>query len=120
MILTDGHGNRGSCISDRVLPADFTVGQEGLGEYLTEAGVGEVETERILDSTTGSIQNEIDSLTDRNETSADRIDQMLTRLEIQRKNLLDRFIVMETALATMERIMDSMRQTFAALSSNDR
>ena len=48
MILTDGHGNRGSCISDRVLPADFTVGQEGLGEDLTEAWVAEVEAERIL------------------------------------------------------------------------
>jgi flagellar capping protein FliD len=77
------------------------------------------DTERMLDPTTGTIQNEINSLTDRNEASEDRIEQMLVRLEIQRQDLIEQYIAMETALATMESILDSMRQTFSALSDSD-
>ena len=63
--------------------------------------------ESLLDSTTGTVETEIDTLTDTNEFSESRIEEMLVRLDIQRKDLLARFIRMEVALATANRILDS-------------
>jgi flagellar hook-associated protein 2 len=65
----------------------------------------------IIDSTTGSIQGEIDTLTDQNEVAEERIDEMLRRLDYQREQLTNKFIAMETSLATMNRILDSIKQT---------
>lgn len=72
------------------------------------------ELESILDSSTGSIQAEIDTLTDQNDAAEERIDAMLQRLDYQREQLTARFIAMETALATMSSIMDNLRQTVDA------
>ena len=44
-----------------------------------------------------------------------RIEDMNFRLDVQRQNLLDRFLRMETALSTAQRIMDSIQQTTDAL-----
>jgi flagellar hook-associated protein 2 len=76
------------------------------------------ELDRILDSETGTIQNEIDALSDQNDAAADRIEDMLVRLEIQRQDLLARFFAMEAALATMKSILENMRQTFNLQSNN--
>lgn len=65
----------------------------------------------MIDSTTGSIQGEIDTLTDQNEVSQDRIDEMVRRLDYQREQLTSKFIAMETSLSTMNRILDSIKQT---------
>ena len=75
--------------------------------------------EALLDTKTGAVETEIDALTDTNELSQSRIEEMLVRLEIQRKDLLDRFIRMEVALATANRILDSIKQTTEALYSNN-
>ena len=61
------------------------------------------------------VETEIDTLTDTNELANSRIEEMLQRLEIQRKDLLQRYIRMEVALATSQRIIDSIRQTTDAL-----
>ena len=45
---------------------------------------------------------------------------MLARLEQRRQSLIDRFIAMETALITMNRILESMRQSFEALTNFQR
>lgn len=65
----------------------------------------------MIDSTSGSIQGEIDALTDQNTQAEERIEGMLRRLEYQREQLTSRFIAMETALSTMNRILDSIKQT---------
>lgn len=81
---------------------DFTVGL---------AAEMDASVNRMIDVTTGSIQAEIDTLTDQNEQAETRIDEMLRRLEYQREQLTNRFIAMETALSTMNRILDSIKQT---------
>jgi flagellar capping protein FliD len=68
------------------------------------------ELEDVLDTTDGSIQAEIDSLTDQNEFNQDRVDEMLARLDYQREQLTQRFIALETSLATMQRILDGIKQ----------
>jgi flagellar hook-associated protein 2 len=65
----------------------------------------------LVDSTTGSIEGEIDALTDQNEIAQERIDDMIRRLDYQRTQLTSRFITMETQLSTMNRILDSIKQT---------
>ncbi|MCH7542241.1 MAG: flagellar filament capping protein FliD, partial [Proteobacteria bacterium] len=83
----------------------------GLGAQLFHA------LDTMLNVTTGSVENEIDSLDDQNHQTQERIDQMLARLEQQRQFLINRFIAMETALITMNRILDSMRQSFDSLTA---
>ena len=83
----------------------------GLGAQLFHA------LDTMLNVTTGSVENEIDSLDDQNHQTQVRIDQMLARLEQQRQFLINRFIAMETALITMNRILDSMRQSFDSLTA---
>ncbi|MFB3149859.1 MAG: flagellar filament capping protein FliD [Alphaproteobacteria bacterium] len=86
----------------------------GIGAQLFHA------LDTMLNVTTGSVENEIDSLSDQNTQTQERIDQMLARLEQQRQSLISRFIAMETALITMNRILDSMRQSFDALTNFQR
>lgn len=69
----------------------------------------------LLDTTTGAVETELDTLTDQNDLHNERITEMLTRLEIKRSDLLDRFIRMETSLATANRILDSIKQTTDAM-----
>ena len=86
----------------------------GIGAQLFHA------LDTMLDQTTGSVENEIDSLDDQNTHTQERIDEMLARLEQQRQSLLHRFIAMETALIIMNRILDSIRQGFEALTNFQR
>lgn len=69
------------------------------------------DVDAMIDTTTGAIQGEIDALTDQNEVAEERIDEMLRRLDYQREQLTNKFIAMETALSTMSRILDSIKQT---------
>ena len=62
---------------------------------------------------------EIDELTDQNTLNNERITEMLDRLEIQRQNLLERYIAMETAIASANRIMDSLKQTTDQLANSN-
>lgn len=74
--------------------------------------------EDLLDEATGTVETEIDSLTDTNDISQDRITEMLARLDIQRRSLLERFISMETALATNARILESVQASAESLNSS--
>ena len=88
---------------------DFTV---GVGTELYFAA------DRLLDPTTGTIEAELDQLTDQNTLNRERIEEMLERLEIQRQSLLERFIKMETAIANANRIMESIKSITDALFSD--
>lgn len=88
---------------------DFTI---GIGAQLY------FEIEDLLDTDFGAVESEITTLTGQNETSQDRIEEMLQRLEVQRKTLLEKFLRMETALATAQRILDSIKQTTDAFFAN--
>lgn len=89
---------------------DFTV---GIGSQMYDAVDG------MLDSVNGSVENEIGALTDQNTTTQTRVDAMLARLERQRVSLLDRFLAMETALTAMKNILESLKQTFEAMSQQN-
>ena len=89
---------------------DFTTGI-GTGLYF--------EVDNLLDEASGAVQLEVDNLTEQNELSQDRIDTMLERLEIQRQQLLDRFVAMESALISMNNTLDTIRQQIDALSASD-
>ncbi|MGD9741662.1 MAG: flagellar filament capping protein FliD [Dongiaceae bacterium] len=130
----DGTGVTGATING--LPASATVngntitltdatGAEGLVLFYSGSGdlsdiqldftVGAAqqmfsELEDALDTTDGSIQAELNTLTDQNDLNQDRIDEMLTRLDYQREQLTQRFIVLETSLSTMQRILDGIKQ----------
>src|SRR5690606_18865647 len=69
------------------------------------------EVDAMVDTVTGSIEGEIDTLTDQNEIAQERIGEMIRRLDYQRTQLTSRFIAMETALSTMNRILESIKQT---------
>lgn len=88
---------------------DYTVGI-GSQMYFT--------VDDMLDETTGVLENEIEALDDQNTFTQERIDQLLARLERQRISLLDRFIAMETALSTMNSLLDQIRQTFDVLTQD--
>ena len=88
---------------------DFTI---GVGAQLFD------ELELLLDSK-GTVEGEIDALTDQNELAAIRIDEILTRLAVQRQTLTTRFIALETTLATSQRILDTIKQTTEAIFANN-
>ncbi|MCH7711329.1 MAG: flagellar filament capping protein FliD, partial [Proteobacteria bacterium] len=81
----------------------------GIGAQLFHA------LDAMLNLTTGSVENEIDSLDDQNTKTQTRVKEMLARLEQQRQVLIDKFIAMETALIIMNRILDSIREGFDSL-----
>jgi flagellar capping protein FliD len=89
---------------------DYTV---GVGTRMFYA------VDSMLDPVDGSVENEISALTDQNTTTQTRIDEMMARLDRQRQALLDRFIAMETALTSMKNLLDSLKQTFDAMSQQN-
>jgi flagellar hook-associated protein 2 len=58
----------------------------------------------------GLIASEIDSLGGQNQLNRDRIARLEERLERERERLFERFVAMETALASMNQLMESLRQ----------
>jgi flagellar hook-associated protein 2 len=80
----------------------------GLGTQIYHAA------DALADQTSGLIGGEIDSLEGQNELGTARIERLEERLERERERLLERFVAMETALATMNRLLDSLRQQIDA------
>lgn len=85
---------------------NFTI---GLGAQLFFA------IDDMLDATSGTVTNEIESLKDQNQLAQDRITRIDERLAIQRQSLLARFLAMEQAIATMNSVLDSVRQITDAM-----
>jgi flagellar hook-associated protein 2 len=74
----------------------------------------------LVDGTSGLIANEIRALEGQNQLGEDRVLRMQERLERERERLLERFVAMETALTTMNRLLDSLRQQIDSAFNNDR
>ena len=89
---------------------DYTVGS-GSQTYFT--------LDRFLDTTAGAVQGEIAALEGQNIFAEERVDAIDRRLAILRESLIARFIAAELALARMESLLESIRQTFKVL-TNDR
>ncbi|HEX9835281.1 MAG TPA: flagellar filament capping protein FliD, partial [Alphaproteobacteria bacterium] len=66
----------------------------------------------------GNVEAELDTLNAQNETADERIEQMLVRLEIKRDTLLAKFQAMELAMATANRILESIQASTDALFNN--
>jgi flagellar hook-associated protein 2 len=66
----------------------------------------------------GLITSEIDSLTGQNELNRGRIERLEERLERERERLFERFVAMETALASMNQLMESLRQQIESSFNN--
>jgi flagellar hook-associated protein 2 len=66
----------------------------------------------------GLIASEIDSLTGQNDLNRDRIERLEERLERERERLFERFVAMETALASMNQLMESLRQQIESSFNN--
>ncbi|MDH3664255.1 MAG: flagellar filament capping protein FliD, partial [Alphaproteobacteria bacterium] len=74
---------------------------------------------RLLDSDSGAISGQVDTLTEQSERAQTRIERMNERIDRQRENLLTRFAAMESALASMNTLLESIRsQVDAAFGSN--
>ena len=66
-------------------------------------------TDQMLDSDSGIISGEIETLQEKNTFSQSRVDTMNERLERERERLLERFARMESALSSMNNLLDSIR-----------
>lgn len=66
-------------------------------------------TDQLLDSDSGAINSQIETLTDKNELAQTRVDTMNERLERERERLLEKFSRMESALASMNTLLESIR-----------
>jgi flagellar hook-associated protein 2 len=86
----------------------------GIGAQLYSAADG------LVDETAGLLTNEIASLETQNDSGQERIERMEEHLERERERLLARFVAMETALATMNRLLDSLRQQIDSSFNNDK
>ena len=64
---------------------------------------------QLLDNDSGAINSQIENLTDKNEFAQTRVDTMTERLERERERLLERFAAMESALASMNTLLESIR-----------
>lgn len=74
-------------------------------------------TTQLLDTTSGTISAQVDTLTEQNERSQTRIERLQERLDRQREQLLERFAAMESALASMDTLMESIRSQIDSFSS---
>jgi flagellar hook-associated protein 2 len=93
---------------------DFTVGV-GAQLYFAITNLIERTSDSAGNPVRGAVEGEIDTLTDQNEVSNDRITEMLARLEIQRQSLIERFLNMEQAMARAESILNSIKRTTDAM-----
>ncbi len=84
----------------------------GIGAQMTAV------LDAALDLTNGALKTETDALSDQNTVTEERITEQLIRLERERETLLEKFIAMETALATMQTILDSLKLSTDLLSVN--
>ena len=130
----DGSDNGTVTISGQILTISSSSTAEGLQLFYDGAGNESAislsftngiaatmfsTVDSMLDSVTGTVQNEIDTLTDQNEQHQTRIDEMLIRLDTLRDSLTARFIRAETAMASAENLIESIRQTTESLLGNN-
>ena len=130
----DGSNDGSVTVSGRTLTATDATGANGLvllysgtataaGITLNATtGIGKemfYDLDKILTPATGSVDSEITSLEDQNDAKQDRLDRMLERLAFDRDQLIQRFIVMETALATMRQTQSFLTQFTDSLANRN-
>lgn len=130
----DGSNDGSVTVSGRTLTATDATGANGLvllysgtataaGITLNATtGIGKemfYDLDTILTPATGSVDSEITSLEEQNDAKQDRLDRMLERLAFDRDQLIQRFIVMETALATMRQTQSFLTQFTDSLANRN-
>ncbi|MDP6429730.1 MAG: flagellar filament capping protein FliD [Rhodospirillales bacterium] len=96
--------------SESAITLNFTV---GLATRMSHA------IDSFADTLTGAIETEIDSLEAQNKQANERIEDMSDRLVLLRESLTQRFIAMETAVAAMTQILDTIKQQFEAMTADN-
>jgi flagellar capping protein FliD len=96
--------------SESAISINFTV---GLATRLSHA------IDSFTETLTGAIATEIDSMEAQNTQANDRIAEMDSRLALMRESLTQRFIAMETAVAAMNQILDTIKQQFDAMTAKN-
>lgn len=129
----DGSNDGSVTISGRTLTATDTTNAKGLtllysgtssaaGITLNATtGIGKemfFDLDTILRPVSGSVESEITSFENQNDAKQDRLDRILERLAFERDQLIQRFIVMERALSTMEQTKNFLTQFTDALAKN--
>lgn len=71
--------------------------------------------DNMLDTNSGAVDSEINTLKDQNDQTQTRVDQMLTRLENERQRRLQEYQNLETRLAQMNQVLDQIKQTTNAM-----
>ena len=74
----------------------------------------------LIDESSGLIANEIGALEGQNDLGQARIERLQERLDREHDRLLERFVAMETALTTMNRLLESLRQQINSAFYSDR
>ncbi|HET6519821.1 MAG TPA: flagellar filament capping protein FliD [Geminicoccaceae bacterium] len=130
----DGSDDGSVRVDGRVLTV-LTGGAEGL--KLLYAGAGDASGVRLdvtvgfgaqlhravdalVDAGTGLIANEVSSLEGQNGLAEQRVERLSERIERERDRLLARFVAMETALTTMNRLLESLEQQIDAAFGKNR
>ena len=131
--LADGTDNSTITISGRTITVTDQSGAEGL--LLFYDGVGSSSgiqvdfttgfasesfffLDALTDESEGAVQGEIASLEGSNILAQERIDSIEARIEIERQLLIQKFARAQAALATANRVLDTITQQFAALTAD--
>ena len=131
--LADGTDNTTITIVGRTVTVTDQSGAEGL--QLFYDGVGPTSAislnlttgfasemffllDLMTDDSSGSVPGEIAVLEGQDIISKERIAAIEARIEIERQSLVEKFARMEAALATLNRVLDTITQQFDALNAN--
>lgn len=98
----------------------FYTGDEDLSGVTLDFSVGIgsklfFDLDEILDESEGVIASEIDSLTEQSDLAEERAEGMIERLDRLRTSELNKFIAMETAIASMNQLLEQIRQITEAM-----
>ncbi len=121
----DGSNDGSVTVSGRTMTATNKTDAEGLTvlysgtasasgitlDYTT--GIGKLmffDIDTMLKPVTGSVESEISTFKDQNTSKQDRLDRILERLVFDREQIIQRFIVMETTLATLNQTQNFLTQ----------
>jgi flagellar hook-associated protein 2 len=121
----DGSNDGSVTVSGRTMTATDTTNAEGLIllysgtstvsgitlDYTTGVGTRMFfDIDTMLTTTTGSVEAEISAFENQNDTKQERLDRILERLAFDREQIILRFIIMETTLATLKQTSSFLTQ----------
>jgi len=130
----DGANDGSVTVSGRTLTATDTTTAEGLSVLFTgtsavsgvaldyTTGIGTdmfFDIDKMLTPVTGSVESEITAFTDQSTLKQGRLDRLLERLIFDRDQIIQRFIVMETTLATLNQTQSFLTQFTDSLASGN-